>query len=288
MQKRNRTNRIDDERKRIKKSFFVKSGGGMRFEWLERFHYWWLGARSFTRSIFRVAAAKQGIALIGSVLLTCFIMSAFYTQAGEFVVRVEHPGENKLVISDTKDFSERLIVLNGEAIPNADNISIYDIDPKVAEIDGEHNGIDYIAYTYYVKNISQEELTYTYNLSIRRSTKGIEEAVWVMIYHNGEQQIFAMENKEGGAEIQQSSYKLPFEEDAMEKEAYSYDEKTGVYTLTTKPFAASNVVAMAQRDNIAPEEIDKFTVVIWLEGEDPECINDILGGSIEMAMKLKY
>ncbi len=287
MQRRNRTDRISDERKRIREHIFIKRDGGLRFEWLERFYYWWLGARSITRSIFRVAAAKQGICMIGSLLLTCFIMSAFYTQAGEFVVRVDNPLENKLVISETTDFSEEMIVLNGEVIPNADNISIFDIDPKVAQIDGKHNGMDYIAYTYYVKNISEEYLNYTYSLSIRRATKGIENAVWVMLYHNGRQQIFAMEGKDGEAESQQAMYEFPFQEDALVPETYSYDETSGKYRLTTKPFATSNVVAMAQREGIAPEEIDKFTVVIWLEGEDPECVNDILGGSIEMMMKLK-
>ena len=39
---------------------------------------------------------------------------------------------------------------------------------------------------------------------------------------------------------------------------------------------------------IWPGEVDKYTVVIWLEGEDPECVNDILGGTIEMMFKFKY
>ncbi len=35
-------------------------------------------------------------------------------------------------------------------------------------------------------------------------------------------------------------------------------------------------------------EMDKYTVVIWLEGEDPECVNDILGGTIELILRIKY
>ena len=260
----------------------------MRFEWLERFHCWWLGWRSITRSIFRVTAAKQGIIIIGSILLTCYVMAAFYTQSGEFIIKVDHNGEKKLVISDTTDFSEELIVLNGTALPDADNISIFDINPEVAEIDGDHNGIDYIAYTYYVKNISEEPVTYNYTLSIRRSTKGIEEAAWVLLYHNGVQQIFAKESKAGGAESQQAECEFPFKEAALNPSLYGYDEATGIYTLTTKQFASSNIVATAQRDTLQPQEIDKFTVVIWLEGEDPECVDDILGGTIEMMMKIKY
>lgn len=221
-------------------------------------------------------------------MLAFYIMAAFYTQSGEFIIRVDHPGEKSLVISDTMDFSQELITLNGTAINNADNISIFDINPEVMEIDGDHNGPDYIAYTFYVKNIGHNPITYTYNLSIQRSTKGMDEAAWVLLYHNGQQQILAKESKAGGAEIQQGNYEYPFKEDAKKPEQYSYDEETGIYTLTTEIFASSKIVEMAERPEIQPEEVDKFTVVIWLEGEDPECVNDILGGTIEMMMKLRY
>ncbi len=287
MQKRNRTNRTDNER-RIKGSIFVKKNGGMRFQWFERFYYWYLGGRSITRSIFRIAAAWQGVGLITSALTIGYIMSAFYTNAGEFVIRVDHPGEKKLVLSETTDFSEELITLKAKAVNDADNINIFDLDPTVAEVDGEHNGPDYLAYTFYAKNISFDPITYTYSLDIKRGTKGIEEAAWVMLYHNGKQQILAKESQSGGSESQFSEYEFPFYEDALYPQQYIYNKRTGVYELETRPFASSKVVATAQRDDIMPEEYDKFTVVIWLEGEDPECINDILGGTIELVMKFRY
>ena len=30
--------------------------------------------------------------------------------------------------------------------------------------------------------------------------------------------------------------------------------------------------------------VDKYTVVIWLDGDDPECVDDIVGGAVEFAM----
>ncbi len=288
MQERNRTDRTDDERELKKRRFFIKKNGRVRFDWIRRFHYWWLGGRSITRSIFRITAAWQGIVLIGGALVACYLMAAFYTQSGEFIIRVDHPGEKRLVISDTEDFTEELITLTGTAIDQADNISIFDIDPEVMEIDGDHNGMDYVAYTFYVKNIGHDPIMYNYNLSIQRATKGVEEAVWVLLYHNGQQVIYAKENKTGEPEIQQASYEFPFMEDAAKPKLYSYNESTGVHTLTTEPFASSRIVEVAERPDLQPGEVDKFTVVIWLEGEDPECVNDILGGTIEMMMKLRY
>lgn len=288
MRRRNRTDRPDDEREIKKRRFFIKKNGRVRFDWLRRFHYWWLGGRSITRSIFRITAAWQGILLIGGLLVAFYLMAAFYTQSGEFIIRVDHAGEKKLVISDTEDFSEELITLNGTAIDDANNISIFDIDPEVTEIDGDHNGQDYVAYTFYVKNIGHDPITYTYNLSIQRATKDVDHAVWVLLYHNGQQQIFAKENASGEPETQSGRYEYPFMEDAKMPEQYSYDEQSGVYTLTTEPFASSRIVELAERPRLQAGEVDKFTVVIWLEGEDPECVNDILGGTIEMMMKLRY
>lgn len=288
MQGRNRKDRSDDERKLKKRIFSIKKKGRVRLGWFRRFRYWWLGGRSITRSIFRITAAWQGVLLIGGILLACYLMAAFYTQSGEFIIRVDHGGEKRLVISDTMDFSQELITLNGAALDQVDNISIYDIDPRVMAVDGEHNGMDYVAYTFYVKNIGYDPITYTYNLSIQRATRKVDEATWVLLYHNGEQMILAKEGKDGEPERQQGKYEYPFIEDAKKPEQYSYNEETGIYTLAAQPFASTRIVEMAERPALQPEEVDKFTVVIWLEGEDPECTNDILGGTIEMMMKLRY
>lgn len=287
MQKKDRSNRADNDRG-IKRSFFVKKKGGMRLEWLERFRYWWMGGRSITRSIFRIVAAWQGVTVISGVLIVGYVMASFYTQSGEFVIRVDHPGEKMLVLSDTPDFPEELLTLNGTAINDADNISIYDIDNEVAQIDGDHNGPNYIAYTFYLKNIGFDPITYEYDLSIRRATKGIEKATWVLFYYDDEQQVLAAESLSGGAESQHSKFELPFQEEAKNPEQYTYNEKTGIHSLTTIPFESSKIVKSGIREEIQPQEIDKYTIVIWLEGEDPECVNDILGGSIEYMMKFRY
>ena len=37
---------------------------------------------------------------------------------------------------------------------------------------------------------------------------------------------------------------------------------------------------------MVPGKVDKVTVVIWLEGDDPECVNAILGGEMKMHMNI--
>ena len=36
--------------------------------------------------------------------------------------------------------------------------------------------------------------------------------------------------------------------------------------------------------NFKSGSIDKYTVVIWLEGWDPECVDDIMGGEVKLSM----
>lgn len=290
MQKRNRDTGHNDERQVKKwnrwKLFFTKKEGGLRFDALHRFHYWFLGWRSIVRSIFRVAAAKQGVAILGGLLLFGYSVAAVYTQSGEFIIRVDHPGEKQLILDDTPDFPDPRILLKGTIVPEADNISIFDLPSDIAEVNGDHNGEDYIAYTFYLKNISQEPVTYNYTLSIRHATKGIENASWVLIWKNGEQQIFAMPHADGSAEWQKSEFEFPFMDEAKQPEMMQ--KEGSFYKLTTTPFTSVKVVDTGWRENIMPGEIDKYTVVIWLEGEDPECVNDILGGTIELMMRFRY
>ena len=32
--------------------------------------------------------------------------------------------------------------------------------------------------------------------------------------------------------------------------------------------------------------VDKYTIVIWMEGEDPECVDSIVGGSVQFSMTI--
>ena len=35
-----------------------------------------------------------------------------------------------------------------------------------------------------------------------------------------------------------------------------------------------------------PGEIDKFTIVIFLEGDDPDCTDELIGGEMKMHMEI--
>lgn len=155
---------------------------------INRFRYWFLGGVSLTRSLFRVHAAWQAIGIIVAILSVMYVMAAFYTESGEFVININKSlAHDGFYISNTPDFDEKLITLRGKAVVNADNISIFDISSDVLNVDGEHNGENYVAHAFYVKNETGNVIDYKYTLNIRAEHKNADEAVWVLVSKNDKQ-----------------------------------------------------------------------------------------------------
>ena len=44
------------------------------------------------------------------------------------------------------------------------------------------------------------------------------------------------------------------------------------------------IAAVRTKEDFKPGDTDKYTVVIWFEGEDSQCVNDIMGGHMRLSM----
>ena len=42
-----------------------------------------------------------------------------------------------------------------------------------------------------------------------------------------------------------------------------------------------------KREGFKPGDIDKFTIVIFIEGDDPDCLDPLIGGEMKMHMDIK-
>ncbi len=196
------------------------------------------------------------------ILLICvLLLGAMYcltmvaNNVGNFTVYVPDGHERSLSISSKSDFSEMTTYLEAEALKQMDNITQEWIPDDIDSVDGSHNGDNYIAYTCYLKNTGIESISYIAQVDIDSVTKGADEAVRIMIIKNGEKTVYGKAQK-GSNEPEPDAVAFP-----------------------------GNTKAMSQQyDGFAPGAVDKYTVVIWLEGNDPECIDDIKGGQVRMSM----
>ena len=195
------------------------------------------------------------------VLTLAFIILSVIYKGGKFTITLDSrlARENQIVIYENSQIPEETIKLEAKDMEFMDNISINWIPQNIdTEQDGSHNGENYIAYTFYIKNKGTETINYWYAIKIDDVIKKVDEAARVMVFLNGEKKVYAKIN---------SITQLP------EKD--------------TIPFFSASIPVLEQRKNFKPNDVDKFTIVIWLEGDDPDCIDNILGGEIKMHMEIR-
>ena len=70
------------------------------------------------------------------------------------------------------------------------------------------------------------------------------------------------------------------------KENAKLNKTTGEPENNTIAFKEDGIVMLEQEKNFKPGDVHKYTVVIWIEGNDRECVDDIIGGEVKMRMRL--
>lgn len=288
----------DNDKSLIKKIKYI-----IKHPW--RIKYWLKEVKLGVRSAFRKRSVKMIISACMLILGILFVIAIFIHNLGQFVVTVDPILEDEgFVLSTSKDFLDTRYRLYSKAIEDCNNISINDLPLDLDEFDGSHNGENYIAYTFYIRNEGNEERGYAYALQIGHSTKNIEKATWVMVYRNGKPTIYAMEREDGTLERQYSYYEFPIVTanpnlskalkvlsddyrglfDKNEQERLGVLSINGLTELRANAFLSDSLCFQGVADKLKPGEADKYTIVIWLEGEDPDCVDAIKGGEIEFNM----
>lgn len=201
------------------------------------------------------------LTLIILFLINIYIILAIFYRGENFTVTLdsEYGRESGLIIYEKRNDSENWRnFLRSDDIQFFTDISVDWLPPDIDnEGDGSHNGKNYIAYTFYAENKGQDTINYWATIKIDDVVRNVDEAIRVMVFKNGNKVIYAKNSRETG---QPEPDTAPF-----------YDEDTVMLELT---------------ENFKVGDIDKYTVVIWVEGDDPECKDDLIGGEIKMHMTL--
>ena len=192
--------------------------------------------------------------LISIIYLFLYIIYA----GGRFTVSLDKNMSNRknVFLSEDGNIKNKARKLSADTIEYMDNISIKWLPSNIdTDKTGGHNGDNYIAYTFYVINAGKEKVNYWYEIDIDDTIKNVDEAIRIMIYRNGEEVIYAKKSK-----------------------------TTNKAEPGTTQFVSSEIAVLEQRKNFKPNSKDRYTVVVWIEGDDPECNNDLLGGEIKLHM----
>jgi hypothetical protein len=65
---------------------------------------------------------------------------------------------------------------------------------------------------------------------------------------------------------------------------YAKRAANGEPEYNTTPFAENRKVFSIVEEDVEPEEIIKYTVVVWVDGDDPECLDKVKGGDVKMSL----
>lgn len=241
-------------------------------------------------------------ALLGALLLLLFALVAFsYVSQirGHFTVNMsENMFRAGFIMSETSDFANPTTHLFSRPAEDVPCVSITDIAQDVDEVDGSHNQ-DYFAYTYYLRNEGDESVTYDWTINLNSESKSTSIAAWLMVFEDGKLSIYAKASSAGGAETlpkegdDRHGYPEPFFRqylaDPDQMQLIRTVGNVSYYRVVPHTFENAYTVAKGEQTGVEPGEVHKYTVVMWLEGDDPECTDELIGGhlGVEMNMRLR-
>ena len=162
--------------------------------------------------------------------------------------------EKSLIIYDNPDYKVYRSELYAPAPESFDNISYRWLPEDIYMHEGSNNGENYLAYSFYIENTGDRISDYWSEIVISDVIRNVDEAVRIRVYKD-DQYV-----------------------------TYAKARPTGAPENNTVAFVDDELVAFEHVENFSPGDKIKYTIVLWIEGSDSECTDNILGGEIKVQM----
>lgn len=249
---------------------------------------WWFGGGRWLWALLGAAAL---------LLLSLFAMTWVSQMRGYFTINLsDHLFRQGFVLSETEDFAQPSANLFAEPAVDVPCISITSLQQDIDSFEGQHNGFGYFAYTCFIRNEGDAAVDYNWELQITGESQECSTAAWVLVIEDGDLGLYAEAGADGKPQTvpersddTRGYLNIPVMELASNPSEYLEPIKsTGgatYYRITTNPFTDEYTVARGTQKEVDPMEVHKYTVVVWLEGDDPECTNDRIGGHLGLNLQ---
>lgn len=208
----------------------------------------------------RIKRIFKILVILSVSILIFFVILTLAFQGGNFIITLDPQFSLKsgLKMYDNSQLKDEKIKLYAQGIDFMDNISIKWLPNNLGEQSGgSNNGENYIAYTFFIENTGEQPVDYWYELDILNVIKNVADAVRFMIIFNGTETVYAKINEQ------------------------TKKEEDG-----TKAFYSDEIAVLEQRKAINPNVMDKYTIVMWIEGDDPDCLDNIIGGELKVKVRI--
>ena len=163
-----------------------------------------------------------------------------------------------MLIYDDVNYKVYRSELYAETPQTFDNISRHWLPNNLHEHGGgSHNGDNYLAYTFFIENQGVDVSDYWYEIVVDDVIKNVDVAVRLRVYHDDKETTYA-----------------------------KLSAATGKPEKDTVAFVSDELITREHVTNFKPGDTHKFTLVMWLEGSDLECTDNILGGEFKIDMSM--
>lgn len=204
---------------------------------------------------------------VSGVLSLIFVLITFYgQQAGNFVMSVDYDSYKRgIVLSNTETLNNPQPRLMTNPVYGARDMTYSWLKlEEVTQTEGNYTDpdYDYVAYTFYLTNNGFETVDIVYHIRIIDTYKAMDSAIRVLVIEDGVETIYQKpDTPQGSVPI---SYTLPLQ--------------------MTEKFLSDTIIMRKRIMNFQPQTVIKFSVVVWIEGLDPDTTDDIIGGMIKLQM----
>lgn len=216
--------------------------------------------------------------LVTSILIVLVMLLG--NQSGNFVVKVESGDANKsIAITDSYEdrvYTNKLVANGIEGMTNTtprwfldgdteeeQNLGLKRLTNELGNIVDDSTA--YI-YTFLIVNTGGNAVSINLEMSVSNISNGVDEAVRVMSYNDDSEDI------------------------NIYQKADVIDTEYAFYPVTPQLFLSENTVYSEKVTVLPTTDADnptyvKYSVIFWLEGQDPECTESIFNGTIKFSLK---
>lgn len=261
---------------------------------------------------------RRRIRILLIFLLCLFILGgglwgvSSFIEYNNFRVVVDRPGQNIFAISPFKNLNNTTEIYNIDGPRYMDNITLLGMEKTVLDIealDGATSKDNLIAATFYLTNITDATRRYREIIDISDTSQGLEEAIRIMLIKSTYTSDGSIKNRtcnvyaaphsyddlgnpipEAVVPLSTPSFYTGDELRIIDGLGLSTEEDPGEWM--TIPFLTKTLVVNSSGDedgtaesfNIPGGGKVKYTLLIWLEGNDKDCVDDKLGGRMKLSL----
>lgn len=208
------------------------------------------------------AFLRLGILILILILALLGFFAYFSQYSGTFVISLDKYSQAGLSLCEKPDFLEPTSYLHASTMKKICPVEYKTLPiDNVLETDGLSHEPNCFGYTYYLKNVGETIVDVDVNVIQEGARQNLDKCSRILVLKD---------NEPLGVFKVTDNYIDP--QDQTPPDLYRQYSGRDVYTFSIY--------------HLNPNDIVKFTVIIWLEGWDIDCTDDKIGGAVQYGMTI--